>query len=166
MKLQSREHVIYTLSAAKTSLSVFDNKRFWLNDNQSSLPLGHFEIANYLPAKQKQTTITDYFGPCAPATTAASTAGSAAGSGAGSGSESDSSRGSSNSSTSSSSSGSSSTISKQRQKTGQLAKWWRRVPAPAAPFPPTESSASSDGKLPPAHYHYFFSLFFTCCSLI
>ena len=65
VKLQSREHVIYTLSARKTSLSTFDNKRFWLMDNQSSLPLGHYEIDNYLPAKHKQTVITDFFGACA-----------------------------------------------------------------------------------------------------
>ena len=70
VKLQSREHVMYTLSVCKTSLSVFDNKRFWLNDNQTSLPLGHFEIGKYMPPRHRQTSITDYFGICSQSTAA------------------------------------------------------------------------------------------------
>ena len=44
VSLQTNKHNIYTTELNKKSLSRFDNKRYWLNDNCSSLAYGHYLI--------------------------------------------------------------------------------------------------------------------------
>ena len=143
VKLQSRDHCIYMLAMKKTSLSIFDNKRFWLPDNLASLPLGHYKIADYVPPPLRQTAITDYFAVAPKSahdvvcddededSTSASSSESAEESGG----------------ESSSASGDSSDASPAPGAAGGvLSKYWARVPAPAPPAPPSESSLSTSSE--------------------
>ena len=41
--IRSKDHQIYSITQTKYSLSPFDNKRFWYNENES-LPFGHYQI--------------------------------------------------------------------------------------------------------------------------
>ena len=42
-RMQSTKHHIYNIEQAKIALSFYDNKRNWVNDNDS-LPYGHYKL--------------------------------------------------------------------------------------------------------------------------
>ena len=56
--IKTKHHEVYTLSEKKKFLSLFDNKRFWCDKN-NSIPLAHEENHEPVCKKQKITHPTN-----------------------------------------------------------------------------------------------------------
>ena len=46
-RMQSLKHQIYNIEQSKVALTFFDNKRLWIDEN-NSLPYGHYKCVNYM----------------------------------------------------------------------------------------------------------------------